>query len=112
MSKIGRMIMLAGVECVNGKEKEFNDWYNGTFPRMMLNAPGVLKVERYQRAEDDTRMPKFISIVYLENEDSVELLAKSDAIKDLATLYLNEGTQWDLQIRWAGYYRNIYSSDA
>ena len=110
MNKTNAVIMIAGVECCQGKENEFNHWYNNKFPQMMLNAPGVIKVERYQRMEEDTRMPKFISIVYLENEGSIQSVTSSEAVKELAAIYLDESTQWDLQIRWAGNYKNIYSS--
>ena len=53
--KSSPVLMVAGVDCAKGKEKEFNNWYNSTFPQIMMRAPGVVKVDRYERVEDDDR---------------------------------------------------------
>lgn len=104
--------MIAGVECAKGMEKEFNDWYNSTFPAIMMKAPGVIRVDRYERVEDDDRLPKFLSVVQLENEAAIDEMARSDALRQIASLYVEEGARWDLKVRWALHYRSIYASES
>ncbi len=109
--KTGPILMIAGVDCEEGKEKEFNEWYNRNFPEIMLKAPGVVRVDRYQLMEDDDRMPKFISIVQLENEESFQAATKSEPMRQIAETLLNESTRWGLQVRWGVHYKRIYSSE-
>ena len=61
------VLLIAGVECARGKEKEVNDWYNSTLPQSMMRVPGVVKVDRYERVEDDDRDPAFLSMERLKD---------------------------------------------
>ena len=108
--KQGSIIMIAGIDCDEGKEEEFNKWYNSTFPRLMVKAPGVVRVDRYERIQEDPMLPKFLSVVGLESEEFITALANSDAVREIANTYVAEGIQWGLKVRWALHYRNIYSS--
>ena len=106
----GPVMLIAGVECAEGKEKEFNDSYNASFPPIMMKVPGVVKVDRYERMGEDDRLPKFLSIVHLENESAIYGMAESEAMKELAELYVEQGARYNTQVYWAMHYRKIYSS--
>lgn len=107
----GAVLIVAGIDCEKGREDDFNNWYNSTFPGMMLSAPGVIRVDRYEQMDDDERIPKFMSVVHVDSEESFELLYKSEVMKKIADIYLKEGVQWDLKVRWVGRYKTIYSSE-
>ena len=94
--KQGSIIMIAGIDCDEGKEEEFNKWYNSTFPRLMVKAPGVVRVDRYERIQEDPMLPKFLSVVGLESEEFITALANSDAVREIANTYVAEGIQWGL----------------
>ena len=104
------VIIIAGVECAKGKEREFNEWYNYTFPPMLIKVPGVTRIDRYERLEDNEAHPTFLSIVELASEDALRNMVKNDALWELGKLYFEGGSKWDLQLRWATNYKRIYSS--
>ncbi len=105
------VIIVAGVECAKGKEKEFNEWYNYTFPPMLIKVPGVTRIDRYKRLEDNEAHPTFLSIVELASEAALRNMAKSDALWELGKSYFEGGSKWDLQLRWTTNYKRIYSSE-
>ena len=90
------VILLAGIECVEGNHNEFNEWYNTTLPPLMMQAPGVVKVERYERLEEDDQYPTFVSIVELESEAALKAMSRSEPIKELSRIYVDEGTKWGI----------------
>jgi len=105
------VILLAGIECVEGNHKEFNEWYNSTFPPLMMQVPGVVKVERYERLYEDDQYPTFVSIVELESEAALKAMSGSKPMRELSRIYVDEGTKWGIKIRWGVHYRRIYSSE-
>jgi len=105
------VIIVAGVECVKGKEKEFNDWYNSTFPPMLIKIPGVTRIDRYQHLREDDAHPAFLSIVEVANEEALAAMVNSDALWELGKFYFEGGSKWDLQLRWPTHYKRIYSSE-
>ena len=108
--KSSPVLMVAGVDCAKGKEKEFNDWYNSTFPRIMMRAPGVVKVDRYERVEDDDRYPAFLSVVQIESEEVMEAMEKSDAVAELAGIMLEQSPKWEMKVRWVVHYRRFFTT--
>lgn len=46
----------------------------------MMRVLGVVKVDRYERVEDDDQYPAFLSVVQLESEDAIGAMDKSDAM--------------------------------
>ena len=105
------VLMLVGTECARGKEKEFNDWYNSTFPPLMMKAPGVIRVDRYERVEDDDQYPSFLSIVQLKNEATIKSLNKSKAFKQVRKIFAEQQVKWDIQLLWRVHYRRVYTSE-
>lgn len=105
------VLLIAGVECAKGKEKEFNDWDNSTFPQIMMRVPGVVKVDRYERVEDDDQYPTFLSVVQLESEDAIGAMDKSDAMRELAGIMLEQAPKWDMRVRWAVHYKRFFTTD-
>ena len=104
--------MITGVECAKGKEEEFNDWYNYNFPPVLMKVPGVVRVDRYERVEDDERLPRFLNIVQLENDAAMEMMGKNEAVLEVGRLFFAEGAKWDTQMRWAIRYKRIYTTEA
>ena len=70
------ILMITGVDCALGKEGEFNEWYNTNFAETMSKVPGVVGVERYERVEENEQLPRFISIVELENMEAAQAAIK------------------------------------
>ncbi|MEE9400717.1 MAG: hypothetical protein V3V32_01730 [Dehalococcoidia bacterium] len=105
------VIIVAGVECAKGKEKEFNEWYNYTFPPMLIKIPGVTRIDRYERLEGNEAHPTFLSIVEVASEAALRNMAKNEALWEFGKLYFEGGSKWDLQLRWTTNYKRIYSSE-
>jgi hypothetical protein len=110
MARSGAVILIAGVECAEGKEKEFNESYNASFPPVVMRVPGVVRVDRYERLNGDETLPRFLSIVHLEDESAIERMAESDTIRELADLYVEQGARFDTKVQWASHYRLIFST--
>lgn len=105
-----QILLMTGVDCALGKEKEFNEWYNTNFAEIMSKVPGVVRVDRYERVEDDEQLPRFLSIVQLENMETVQTLAENKKVSELGKLYIEEGVDYGIQFHWAVRYKQIYSS--
>jgi len=105
------VLLVAGVDCAKGKEGEFNHWYNSTFPEIMMRAPGVVRVDRYERLEDNDEYPAFLSVVQIESEDAVEAMEKSDAVAELADIMLKQSPKWEMKVRWVVHYRRFFSTE-
>ena len=110
MTRPGAVILIAGVECAEGREKEFNESYNASFPPIVMRVPGVIGVDRYERLNGDETLPRFLSIVHLEDESAIETMAWSDAVRELADLYVEQGARFDTRLLWASHYRLVFSS--
>jgi hypothetical protein len=108
--KSGPVVLIAGVNCAKGKEEEFNESYNASYPPVVMKVPGVIRVDRYERVEDDEKQPKFLSVVHLEDESVVEEMAGSEAIRALIDLYVEQGARFDTSVQWASHYRLIFST--
>ena len=107
----GSALMITGVDCAKGLEKEFNEWYNCNYPPVLLKVPGVIRMDRYERVEDDEQLPRFLNIIQLENEAVMEEMAKSDAVREVGRVFFDEGAKWGTQMLWAVRYRRIYTSE-
>jgi hypothetical protein len=105
------VLLVAGVDCAKGKEKEFNDWYDSTFPQIMMRAPGVVRVDRYERLEDNDEYPMFLSVVQIESEEVMEAMEKSDAVAELAGIMLEQSPKWEMKVRWVMHYRRFFSTE-
>jgi hypothetical protein len=105
------VIMLAGIDCARGREKEFTEWYHSTFPQIMMKAPGVVSVERFERLEDNDEYPRFISVVQIENEAAIAKMDSSEAIKEISAIMLEEGPKWEITTRWVVHYGRIFTSN-
>lgn len=105
------VLLMTGVECARGKEKEFNDWYNSSFPPTMMKVPGVIRVDRYERVEDDERLPRFLSIVQFENMEAMEKLADNEAVRELGRSYIEEGSNYGIEFRWSIRYERIFTTE-
>ena len=105
------VLLIAGVDCAEGKEKEFDNWYNSTFPEIMMRAPGVVRVERYERVEDNDQYPTFLSVVLIESEEAVEAMEKSDAMAELAGIMLEQSPEWEMKVRWVVHYKRFFTTE-
>ena len=105
-----QVLLISGANCTPDKEREFNEWYNSTFPPAMMKMPGVERIDRYERVEDDDGLPRFLSVVQFENMQAVDKLAESEVVKELGKIYIEASTKFDIDFRWAIRYKNIYSS--
>ncbi|UCG81990.1 MAG: hypothetical protein JSW38_07135 [Dehalococcoidia bacterium] len=104
------ILMITGVDCAQGKEKEFNEWYNTNFAEIMSKVADVVRVDRYERVEDNEQLPRYISIVELENIESVQKLVENENVSKLGKLYIEQGVNYGIQFHWAVRYKQIYSS--
>jgi hypothetical protein len=77
----------------------------------MMKVPGVIKVERYERLGDNDQYPSFLSTVELENEATIESMAKSKAIKEVSKVFVEGGAKWNTRVRWAVHYKRLFSSE-
>jgi hypothetical protein len=102
------VMLMAGVECTEGKENAFNDWYNSTFPELMMKVPGVTRVERFERMGEDSTHPKFISMVQFENESYLNAIVQDDTSKEIARVFIGKATEWGIKVRWVVHYRRIF----
>jgi hypothetical protein len=105
------VLLVAGMDCAKGKYKEFNDWYNSTFPQIMMRAPGVVRVDRYERLEDNDEYPTFLSVVQIESEEVMEAMGKSDAVAELAAIMLEQSPKWETKVRWVVHYRRFFTTE-
>ena len=104
------ILLMTGVDCAPGSEKEFNEWYNSGFPPAMMKVPGVVRVDRYERVEDDERLPRFLSMMQFESMEATEKMAESSAVQELGKSYFEEGVKFDIEFRWSIRYKLIYTT--
>jgi antibiotic biosynthesis monooxygenase (ABM) superfamily enzyme len=104
------ILMITGVDCAPGKEKEFNEWYNTNFAEIISKVPGVVRVDRYERVEDNVPLPGYISIVELENIEAWQNLQENKNVSELGKLYIEKGVNYGIQFHWVVRYKQIYSS--
>jgi hypothetical protein len=104
------ILLMTGVDCAPGKEKEFNEWYNSGFPPAMMKVPGVVRVDRYERVEEDERLPKFLSVMHFESIEATEKMAENEAVQALGKSYFEEGSKFDIEFRWSIRYKRIYTT--
>jgi hypothetical protein len=108
VNKTVPVVLMAGVECAEGKENAFNAWYNSTFPQIMMKVPGVTRVERFERIGENSAHPKFISMVQFDNESYLNAMGQVDASKEIARLFIGKATEWGTKVRWVVHYRKIF----
>jgi hypothetical protein len=106
------VLMMVGVDCAKGREQEFNDWYNATFPPILKGVDGVVRIDRYVRVESDESYPTFLSVVQFESEAAMASMAENEAVKELGKAYFEAGVRWGTSLRWSIRYKRIYSSEA
>ena len=106
------VLMLVGVDCAKGREQEFNDWYNSTFPPILKSVNGVVRIDRYARVESDESYPAFLSIVHFESEAAMAGMAENEVVRELGKAYFEAGARWTTALRWSIRYKRIYSSEA
>ena len=102
-----QILLITGVDCAPGVENEFNEWYNASFPETVSKVPGVVRVDRYERIEDDQRLPRYLSIVRLENMEAVVKLGESEAVRELGKLYIEQGVNYGIRVDWSIQYKHI-----
>ena len=107
-----QILLITGVDCAPGVERKFNEWYNASFPKTVSKVPGVVRVDRYERVEDDEQMPRYLSIVQLENMEAVARLGESEAVRELGKLYIEEGVNYGIRVDWSIHYRHIFGTGA
>lgn len=57
---------------VEGREAEYNDWYDGVHLRDVTAIPGILRAERFELADSQRSFPqpyKYLAIYEIETDD-------------------------------------------
>jgi len=104
------ILLITGVDCRPGKEKAFNEWYDSSFPPAMIEVPGITRIDRYERLEEDDNIPRFLSIVQFENMEAVDNMVNIEMVASLGKRYIEEGSKFGIRFYWAARYRSIYST--
>jgi len=59
-----------------GREDEYNEWYDGRHLNDTLGVPGIISGERFVLADVDapgTELPKYLALYEIETEDIAEI---------------------------------------
>jgi hypothetical protein len=97
-----KQILIVMSEPVDGKEDEFNDWYNNTHLAEVVQVKGFVQAQRFQVADDSAGLGKqrFIAIYECEGDD---VAALTDGLM-ASTSSFNMGSSIDLTnvtMQWA-----------
>lgn len=71
------------------REKEFNDWYDGTHLADVLKIPGIVRASRYERKDPVEGQGKFVAFYEIETDD----------IEQVWTTIQAKGAEWGKQGR-------------
>ena len=93
-----KAMLMVMLECEDGWEQEFNQWYDEEHLPERLACPGFLSAKRYRAIEGK---PRFLATYELES---------LDALKSEQYLALREGTEWTKRMRphKGGLVRHVY----
>ena len=80
---------------VEGKESEYNDWYNRQHIPDVLNVPGFVGAQRFRLADaqmsrDDNRTHKYLAVYEIETDDLAGTLKELRARGGTAEIVLSD----------------------
>ena len=80
---------------VEGKESEYNDWYNRQHIPDVLNVPGFVSGQRFRLADaqmsrDDNRTHKYLAVYEIETDDLAGTLKELRARGGTAEIVLSD----------------------
>lgn len=67
-------LWLVGTDPVEGREAEYNDWYDNEHIEQLLRVPGVHSAARYEHVKtggDRTGLPAYIAVYEVDDADTV-----------------------------------------
>lgn len=107
---MGKYILVAMTNPVEGREDEYNDWYNNQHLQDVVKAPGVVAAQRYVLCEKQ-RYPgpysfKYLAIYEIEADDVQPVIEYIDKVAGTEAMPISSAMAAEPRVRGA-YFRPI-----
>ena len=109
--KSGPVLIMTGIDCERDKEKGFNEWDSANLPPAVKQIPGIIRIDRYERVDDDKTAPRFLSIMQFEDAEAVDNMVNIDAISSLGKIYFEEASNYDIRFYWSARYKSMFTAE-
>ena len=74
-----KALWLVHTHPVEGKEDEYNDWYDNTHVKDLLQVPGILSAVRYETVNPGEGRPHYLAVYEIDADDPSAVLAEVQA---------------------------------
>lgn len=87
---MGRYCLVVMSNPVQGKEDEYNEWYNNQHLKDVLKVPGFVAAQRFKAAEANGSSPRYMAIYEMETGNPQTVMAELERRAGTAGLVMSD----------------------